>query len=378
LVVWSFQPAHPVVRRLRRPPRGHSCRGAFRSLSNPVHRLTRCVVSGVLAGSARPPPISRFRSFLSWNFSSFSQPLFRVSPGTSTPARRRFRSAFPRLGRSLRFGRKMPSSDSFRPRGFCHLDGLLRSRPPASFSWHQMWGSPGWSCVVRWCSADLSAGGPPRTVRGMPLCALPCEGFFLVGSRFRIAAACSPPAVHRVPRSLSRSGSASFRTDRSPWAARSAPSPSFTAFRLRSADGPGDFPLGRARCLASPGCPVARGRTRSMRVESLLSAPLSVRSCRRCGPPLLFPSRGRVAGRIAPAAAFWSEALGLPLPPRGGRVAGVTAVLDCSGTARPPFSGAGSLRFLQPRDGALVVSMVLRVAGGPLVPLPRPSLPHRP
>jgi len=35
-------------------------------------------------------------------------PLFRVTPETSTPARRRFRSVLPRLGRSLCFGRKMP------------------------------------------------------------------------------------------------------------------------------------------------------------------------------------------------------------------------------------------------------------------------------
>ena len=78
---------------------------------------------------------------------------------------------------------------------------------------------------------------------------------------YRIAAACSPPAVPRLARSLSRPGPASFRADRSPWAVCSAPSPSPAAFLLQPADGPEDFPLGGLRCRRSPVARVRKAET---------------------------------------------------------------------------------------------------------------------
>lgn len=157
----------------------------------------------------------------------------------------------------------------------------------------------------------------------------------------RIAASCSPPAVHRVPRELSLPGAASFRTDRSPWAARSAPSPSFAAFLPRPADGPEDFPLGGLRCLV-PRLPGSSG-TETIGCGSNLRRrrPLAGSLERKMRPPNSGSPRGDWApDRIAPIAASGDGALPLPVPPRGGRVAGVATATDRSVVARPPFSGA--------------------------------------
>jgi hypothetical protein len=146
-----------VIRRLRRPPRGLSCRGAFRSLSNSVHRLTRCVASGVLAGSARRCPVARSRPLLSWNFGPVL-PLFRVSPGTSTPAPHRFRSVLPRFVRLRSFGRKellfrlVPPSWFLPPRRFAPFpaSSMLQLAPDLGFARLV----PRRSLVLRW-SFDL-------------------------------------------------------------------------------------------------------------------------------------------------------------------------------------------------------------------------------
>ena len=146
-----------------------------------------------------------------------------------------------------------------------------------------------------------------------------------------IAAACSPPAVHRVLPSLSRRGSASFRTDRGPWAARSAPSPSSATFRWLPADGPEGFPLGCLRHLAPSGCPGARGRRQSVRVDSARSArPRGSARVERVDPHSGSP-RGDDHRSNHFEAASGGGALLLPLPPHGGRVAGVSAALRSLG-----------------------------------------------
>jgi len=347
---WPFQLAHLVIRRLRRPPRGLSCRGAFWSLSKPVHRLTRCVVSGVLAGSAGHPPIARLRP----SSLGTSRPSSGPSSGSLRerpllpPCRRR--SVSPRFDAPRCFGgaNTTRSTRSVLVVRF-HLDGLLRSRPPACRSWHQIWGSPGWSLVDRCCSSGLAAGRPPRIVREMPLCAMPCEGLFLVDSRSRITAACSPPVVHRLLRTLSRPLSASFRTDRSPWAVRSAPSPSSLAFLPRPADGPEVFPLGCARC---PPSPVARRRRvghSRLRVESRPSAfPRGFARADDADPRSRTP-RGVV--RPVGSLRHWLIETGVLLlrfpPSRVGGWLESPRSNEISRTARPPFSIEGSFRFLR-------------------------------
>jgi len=169
----------------------------------------------------------------------------------------------------------------------------------------------------------------------------------------RIAAACSPPAVHRVLPSLSRRGSASFRTDRGPWAARSAPSPSSPAFRLLPADGPEGFPLGCLRRLAPSGCPGARGRRQSVRVESARSArPRGSARVERVDPHSGSP-RGDTSPLESLRVGFWRWGSPAPSPPSrgtGGRSLRGAPITRRS--ARPPFSErvpCGSC----PRDGVL-------------------------
>lgn len=349
---WPSRLAHPVVRRLRRPPRGLSFLGAFRGLPIPVHRPSRCVVSGVLAGSVDFPRSPGFR-LLSWNFSSFLSPLFRVSPGTSTPARPGSRVVSPLRGPLLRFGREVaasrlvPSSWFPPPRRLAPFlaSSVFQLAPDLGFARLV----PRRSLVlVRPCgrpsTSDRARDAPVRlTLRRFPPRRQPV----------RITASCSPPAVHHLAAALSRRGSASFRTDRGPWAARSAPSPSSPAFRPAPADGPEDLPLGCLRRLAPSGCPGARGRRQSVRVGSVRSAgPRGSARVERVDPHSGSP-RGDGSPLESLRVGFWRWGSPAPSPPsRGTGGRSLRGAPIARRSARPPFSGRVP-RGSRPRDGAL-------------------------
>jgi hypothetical protein len=259
-----------------------------------------------------------------------------------------------------------------------HLDGLLRSRPPACRSWHQIWGSPGWSYVDRCNSPTSRSSSCSDRARDAPVRDA-LRRFAPRRQPIRITAVCSPRVVHRLLRMLSPPISASFRADLGPWAVCSAPSPSSMAFLPRPADGPEDFPLGCARCLPSP---VARrrevGHTR-LRVESRPTAyPFGSARADDADPR----SRTR-RGVVRPVGSLRhglieTGALLLRFPPsRAGGWLESPRSNEISRTARPPFSSkvpCGS--FVS--DGALVLRWLFRSTVGPLVPLPSRSLPHRP
>lgn len=320
-----------MIRRLRRPPRGHSCLGAFRGLSIPVHRLSRCLVSGVLAGS-----VGGFRSpGLHLSSPGTLRPVSRPSSG-SLQERRLPLGPVPApcchvAGRCSASVRRLPPPDAFRPRGFYHLDGLLRSWPPACFSWHQIWGSPGWSLGVRWCSYDLAIVRPPRTARGMTLCAPPCEGFLLVGSR---STSLRPaPLLPFIAYSLRSREEAPLRSARTEVHGRRVP------LRLRRQQRFGCCQrMGQRIALWDVSVASLRPVARALEVADTRcgSNPLDRRALAGLlesnvwtPSPVPLAGTGRRSNHFEPASG--DGALLLPLPPRGGRVAGVSAALRSLG-----------------------------------------------
>jgi len=343
----------------------------------PVHRPLRCVTSGTLAGARRSHgpriaaevddlPLLVLPSFSGPSSGSLQQrpvpPAARFVPGSlSGPVSHRVSTlASKRRLRGLRRGR-CHLLRFFRPRGFHHLDGLLRCWPPACCSRYQIWGSRGWFRVGRWCS---SVSRPPSTsdrVRKDPR-VFPSKVDSSFGSRLGIAAGLSPPAVppsrrrdcSRLPADRRSSGSlplfrparapvsrcarGSTHTDRGPWVVRARPfrsvttfpsRPAFTRVRRRRVVRPASFAPGTCRPLRPTGCPGDEATTG--RCGSILQCRSAFRRDRRwtwtpapasahseaipCGPSS--EARG-LRHRESLHEARRSRALPLPLPPSRG------------------------------------------------------------
>lgn len=143
---------------------------------------------------------------------------------------------------------------------------------------------------------------------------------------------------------------------------------------------------GWARGFASGMSPSPRsvrlpGRSRSETVGAGRFRPIGLpsRACssRTCGPPLRFPSRGRVAARIA-SSRLLEVGLSCSLSPLAGDGWPESPRRsDRSALRTTSVLWARSSRFAS-EGRSTRSSMALGVAGGPVVPLPRPSLPHRP
>jgi len=396
-----------VVRRHRRPPHGLSCQGAFRNRQIPVHRLTRCVVSGVLAGSVGSSPVSRSRSLplLELLVLSFGFPSSDVGVNVHS----RFRAAVPRGtdGTRLRRQDATPVARSVLV-GSHHLDGFLRSRFPACCSRYRIWGSPGLPCIDRRSSlrfsSDRARGFPWRTT---------LRRFRPRRQPSRITAGCSPPAVHRLSRhELSSVARGSFVPTlgarmHSGWAACPPPRLSVAAFLPFPAtsggcrsSGIGSVPVSRpaarppvpdpharlpsrGRFVGLPASPFGHAETpqasRRFRDEVLLdlrSLPLAV-SGSRCtaedslarwlsGPPEIL---GIPDGSVVPSPSVDTRPAFLPsvsagrlqglAPPTSpGRSAGLAThgppvpslgLFPLRGSTRP--TDGGSLRFLRPPPG---------------------------
>jgi hypothetical protein len=259
---------------------------------SPPHPLRRLRRSGRIRRTITGRPMS---SFLSWNFRPSLGPLFRVSPGTSPPARRRSRSVSPRLVRSLRFGREMPLSRRvppswfLPPRRFAPFPASSMSQLAPDLGFARL--IPRRSLVLRGLSTPFHLG-PCAGGSCAPCPSKGCSSSVAVPHHCGLLPSCrsspAPTALAtgfgfspRGPKSVG--GACPLRLRR--------PQRFFCVQRMGQRISLWDLP--GASTTRLPGC-TGTDRVGAGRI-SVIGSPSRVRSTRGCGPPLRFPSRGRVA-----------------------------------------------------------------------------------